>query len=206
MILWIQGGYTMIKELIQLQKKKLSINNDTIARELDVNPSTVFRWMNGETKRIPLNKLTKLSQLHEIPLNSFIEENKHLVKPILGKVRAGYDLLALENISGYEEVSESESLRGDYYLIVDGDSMSGSLIYDGDLVYVKQTNSIESGQIGVIMIGEEVTIKKVIFKDQLMILEATNPSVENRYFTETEVEQLPVKIIGRIVHSKRLFD
>lgn len=196
----------MIKELIQLQKKRLSISNETIAQELDVNPSTVFRWINGETKKIPVNKLEKLSKLLEIPVNSFIEENQHLVKPILGKVRAGYDLLAIENISGYEEVSQMESLRGDYYLIVDGDSMSGSLIYDGDLVFVKQTNSLDSGQIGVIMIGEEVTIKKVIFKDQLMILEASNPSVENRYFTAIEVEQLPVKIIGRIVHTKRLFD
>lgn len=196
----------MIKELIQLQKKRLSISNETIAQELDVNPSTVFRWINGETKKIPVNKLEKLSKLLKIPINSFIEENQHLVKPILGKVRAGYDLLAIENISGYEEVSQMESLRGDYYLIVDGDSMSGSLIYDGDLVFVKQTNSLDSGQIGVIMIGEEVTIKKVIFKDQLMILEASNPSVENRYFTAIEVEQLPVKIIGRIVHTKRLFD
>ncbi len=196
----------MIKELIQQQKKKLKISNETIAETLEVNPSTVFRWLNGETKKIPLSKKEQLSKLLELPLNSLVEENQHLIKPILGKVRAGYNLLAVENITGYEEVAESESKKGDYYLVVDGDSMSGSLIYDGDLVYVKQTSSIESGQIGVVMIGDEVTIKKVIYKDHLMILEATNQAVENRYFTKEEVEQIPVKVIGRIVHSKRLFN
>ena len=56
------------------------------------------------------------------------------------------------------------------------------------------------------MIGDdEVTVKKIIKKPDMLILEATNPQVENRYFTKEEVEYLPVRIIGKVVYTKTYF-
>lgn len=55
------------------------------------------------------------------------------------------------------------------------------------------------------MIQEEATVKKVIWKDDFMILEAGNPLVENRYFTKKEIQELPVQIIGKVVFSKTYF-
>lgn len=38
--------------------------------------------------------------------------------------------------------------------------MEGSHIYDGDLVYVQQCDCVESGQIAIVLVGQEATIKK----------------------------------------------
>ena len=55
------------------------------------------------------------------------------------------------------------------------------------------------------MIGDEATIKRVYYKDNLMILEASNPKYESHFFTMKEVEEIPVKIIGLVRFVRRDF-
>jgi hypothetical protein len=60
--------------------------------------------------------------------------------------------------------------------------------------------------IAIILIGDnEATVKRVIKKEHLLILEAANPNVENMYFTEKDVEELPVRIIGKVLYNKIRF-
>ena len=125
--------------------------------------------------------------------------------PVLGFVKGGYDLFAEENYLGEEDASLDERKSGDYFLKVTGDSMKGDGIMDGSLVLVKQTDSVENGKIAVVMVGDEVTVKRVYVKDKVMILEASNPEVENRYFSGTEVRTLPVRVIGRVVLCRTYF-
>ena len=85
--------------------------------------------------------------------------------------------------------------------------MNGAKIHDGDLVYIRQCSDVNSGEIAVVLIsGTEVTIKRVIKKPNMLILEAANPGIENRYFIPKEVEELPVKIIGKVLYSKTFFE
>ena len=125
--------------------------------------------------------------------------------PVLGYVKAGYNLFAEENWLGEEEVSLAEKKTGDFFLQVTGDSMNGAGILDGSLVLVRQSDTIDSGKIGVVLIGDEVTVKRVIYKNGMMILEAANPEVENRYFTAKEIRSVPVRILGRVVSCKTYF-
>jgi repressor LexA len=125
--------------------------------------------------------------------------------PVLGYVKAGYNLAAEENWLGEEEVSLAEKKTGDFYLRVEGDSMNGAGILDGSLVLVQQSETIDSGKIGVVLVGDEVTVKRVVYKKNMMILEAANPEVENRYFTADEVRSMPVQILGRVVSCKTYF-
>ncbi|MCD8028365.1 MAG: hypothetical protein LUF02_06825 [Erysipelotrichaceae bacterium] len=83
--------------------------------------------------------------------------------------------------------------------------MEGSHIFAGDLVYVQQCNEVSSGSIAIVMIGDEATIKKVTFKNDLMILEATNPKYDTKFFTPQEVEELPVRIIGLVRYVRTDF-
>ncbi|WP_254051821.1 LexA family protein [Erysipelothrix rhusiopathiae] len=102
-----------------------------------------------------------------------------------------------------EEVSKREYDQGDYFLKVVGDSMTGSRIYDGDLIFIKKTQDIVSGDIAVVLIqGDEVTVKRVILKDDLMILEATNPDYPTRYYNAEEVMMLPVEVIGKVLNVR----
>ncbi|WP_407384415.1 LexA family protein [Holdemanella porci] len=76
--------------------------------------------------------------------------------------------------------------------------MEGSHIYEGDLIYVQQCNTVAFGTISVVLIGEEATVKKVIYKNDLMILEASNPKYASRYFTPEEVDSIPVRILSKV--------
>ncbi len=196
-----------LKELITDYKQKHQLNNNEIARLLHVTKSTVSRWLSGDVKRVQGETLERLNDLLgydvEAMLNGTVIEFK---KPILGYVKAGYDMFGDENYLGEEDVTALEDKKGDYFLKVVGDSMIGVGIMDGSLAYIQQCHDVTSGTIGVVMIGkEEVTLKRIIKKPDMLVLEAANPTVENRYFTAQEVMSLPVEIIGKVIYTKTAF-
>ena len=189
------------KEYLKRYKEKMGVSNEYIASQLGVNRSTVTRWLKGDTKVTNPEVIEKLSFI--LGVESLINSEERYEKPVLGEVKAGYDLLIDENFEGYEQVTQDDYYRGDFFLRVVGDSMSGAHIHDGDLLYVKKCNDVPSGTIAVVLINRcEVTVKKVIKKEGLLILEPANPSVDVRYYSQEEVESLPVEIIGKALYSR----
>lgn len=193
------------KEYLKKYKEKMGVSNEYIASQLGVNRSTVTRWLKGDTKVTNPEVIEKLSFILgvDVDVESLINSEERYEKPVLGEVKAGYDLLIDENFEGYEQVTQDDYYRGDFFLRVVGDSMSGAHIHDGDLLYVKKCNDVPSGTIAVVLINHcEVTVKKVIKKEGLLILEPANPSVDVRYYSQEEVESLPVEIIGKALYSR----
>ncbi len=191
------------KEYLKKYKEKMGVSNEYIASQLGVNRSTVTRWLKGDTKVTNPEVIEKLSFILGVDVESLINSEERYEKPVLGEVKAGYDLLIDENFEGYEQVTQDDYYRGDFFLRVVGDSMSGAHIHDGDLLYVKKCNDVPSGTIAVVLINRcEVTVKKIIKKEGLLILEPANPSVDVRYYSQEEVESLPVEIIGKALYSR----
>lgn len=191
------------KEYLKKYKEKMGVSNEYIASQLGVNRSTVTRWLKGDTKVTNPEVIEKLSFILGVDVESLINSEERYENPVLGEVKAGYDLLIDENFEGYEQVTQDDYYRGDFFLRVVGDSMSGAHIHDGDLLYVKKCNDVPSGTIAVVLINRcEVTVKKVIKKEGLLILEPANPSVDVRYYSQEEVESLPVEIIGKALYSR----
>ena len=184
-----------LKELLIQYEIQNDLSHLDVANKVGVSLSTYYRWINGESTKLKRNTIERLSNVLECDIDSIIEETNR-IKPILGKVKAGYDLIAQQDIEGYVELGKADAQKGDYFLRVKGDSMEGSHIYDGDLLYVQICNEVPSGSIAVVLVGDEATVKKVKYKNDLMILEASNPKYEARYFTAKEVETIPVRIIG----------
>lgn len=193
----------LLSELIQYYRTKCNLSLEALGTYVQVSKSTIQRWESGETKNIPEAKLKLLSELFEVNIIAFLNGN---VKPILGFVKAGYDFYANENILGYEEVTCKEAKQGDFYLRVVGDSMTGSRIYEGDLIYVKKNGEIQSGDLAVILLNsDEVTIKKVIYNDSNILLVSTNPLYEPKVYNELDVKEGRLQIIGKVIHSKISF-
>lgn len=191
------------KEYLKKYKEKMGVSNEYIASQLGVNRSTVTRWLKGDTKVTNPEVIEKLSFILGVDVESLINSEERYEKPVLGEVKAGYDLLIDENFEGYEQVTQDDYYRGDFFLRVVGDSMSGAHIHDGDLLYVKKCNDVPSGTIAVVLINRcEVTVKKVIKKEGLLILEPAHPSCNVRYYSQEEVESLPVEIIGKALYSR----
>ena len=134
-----------------------------------------------------------------------VEKGLQFEKAIVDMLKAGYDLWTNQDVEGYLEVGKSDAERGDYFLRVVGDSMVGSHIYEDDLVFVQQCNSVNSGDITIVMIDEEVTIKKVYFKNDNLILVASNLKYDDRYFDQEEIERQNIQIIGKVLFVRRDF-
>lgn len=195
-----------LQEIINTYKKKSGEGDAEIARRTGVSRSTVTRWSSGAVKRISGETMRRVSEMVGFNVEPVMKGMDITVKlPVLGLVKGGYDLFAEENYLGEEEASLEDASKGDYYLQVTGDSMNGIGILDGSLVLVRQCSDVESGKIAVILINDEVTVKRVVYKEHMMILEAANPEVPSRYFTAKEMRDLPVRILGQVISCKTYF-
>lgn len=143
-----------------------------------------------------------LKKIGAIPLS----EIKTTKIPVLGKVKAGYNYLAQENIIDYIYFNIDGVDKENYYaLYVIGDSME-PLFDDGDIVIVHKQDDFNNGDNCVVLInGEEATIKKVYKGTTGIKLQAVNPYYPPRIFTEEEIRDLPVKVIGVVEKSIRNF-
>lgn len=125
--------------------------------------------------------------------------------PILGTVKAGYDYLAQENWIGTIDVETSLVGNGEDYfaLKVHGNSMSPSLI-ENDIVIVKKQNDFENGNIVVAIInGNEATIKRGKKSETGILLQPLNTAYEPLIFTNEEIKNIPVLIVGVVKQLKR---
>lgn len=93
--------------------------------------------------------------------------------PLVGRIACGMPILAEQNIEGM--ISVPETWRADFVLTCRGDSMA-PLIMDGDLVAVRSQPEVENGEIAVVRIGDEATLKKVNFDGTTMVLQPLNPA------------------------------
>jgi repressor LexA len=98
--------------------------------------------------------------------------------PLIGRIAAGTPIMAEENFQGFMDLKSffRQKDGGLFVLKVDGDSMSGVGIYDGDWVVVKRTTALKSGEIGVVYIGEDATVKRVITVEGGLRLQPENPA------------------------------
>ena len=141
---------------------------------------------------------------YDVPMESIpIKKIDKIKIPVLGKVKAGYDYLAQENIIGYESIDNVPEPENYYALQVTGDSME-PLFSDGDIAIVHKQDSFDSGNTCIILVnGDEATVKKVVKMDDGIDLIAMNPYYPVRHFSKNEINEIPVKIIGKVVEARK---
>lgn len=141
---------------------------------------------------------------YDVPMESTpIKKISKIRIPVLGKVKAGYDYLAQENIIGYESIDNVSDPENYYALQISGDSME-PLFSDGDIAIIHKQDDFESGNTCIILInGDEATVKKVVRMDDGIDLIAMNPYYPVRHFTKNEMNEIPVKIIGKVVEARK---
>lgn len=117
--------------------------------------------------------------------------------PVVGRVAAGEPILAQENIEGYIDAGQMFGPVGDKFVLkVAGESMVDEGIMDGDYVVV-EPGRVENGQIGVVLLDEEATLKRIYFQRGRIALKPANRSggYKTRYIKRGDG---PVRIIGRV--------
>ena len=117
--------------------------------------------------------------------------------PIVGRVRAGEPILAIENIEGYFNLDRSFASSKDVFLLrVQGDSMIDAHIQDGDFALVKPQSNAENGEIVVALIEDEATIKRIFTERDLIRLEPANPDMEPIVVKKGEKN---ITIVGKVI-------
>lgn len=123
--------------------------------------------------------------------------------PILGRVAAGTPILAEENIQGYMTMEKLFGRgKGTFLLRVAGDSMVDEGIMDGDYVVVKAGSAVEDGQIGIVLLDDEATVKRVFVQKDRIALKPANrrAGYKTRYIKQFDKN---VRILGRVVGCVR---
>lgn len=117
--------------------------------------------------------------------------------PIVGEVAAGNPILAAENIDGIMEldptlVRDSHA----YFLRVRGESMIEANICDGDLVLIQPQQEAASGEIVVVMIDDEATLKRFYRRAGYIELRPENSAMASII---VRPEMGEVRVLGRPV-------
>ncbi len=195
------------KENLRLLRKQNSVSQNEIADFLGYKSfTTVQKWEDG-TSMPNASTISKIADFFDITINDLLNVdlrkiNSNLI-PVIGTIRGGTPLFADQNIVDYERVEYEESNDGEYfYLDVIGDSMKNIRILDGDRVYIRKQSTLNNGEVGVILIDDEATLKRVFFEEDKLILKSENELYEPMIYNVKDVSDKNIKIIGKLIHNK----
>lgn len=199
-----------MNNLKQIRKEK-HLTQASVASMLGINQNTYSYWENGKVK-IDNDSLKKLSDFFDVSIdyilgNTEINSTKKSVKiPVIGRVAAGIPFSAVENIIDYEEIEEDLSKTGDFFALqIHGNSMEPRFCI-GDVVIVRQQSDVDSGSIAIVLInGEDATCKKVMKHTNGITLISLNPAYQPVFYTNEEIETLPVRILGKVIELRAKF-
>ena len=125
---------------------------------------------------------------------------------VLGRVAAGVPIEAVEEIIGEEKISRKMANSGEYFgLRISGDSMEPT-IHHGSIVIVRQQDDVENGEIAIVVVnGNDATCKRIEKFDNGIMLVPINTEYEEKFYSNEEIESLPVKIVGKVVQARTNF-
>lgn len=159
-----------------------------ISQALNINPT----WLLGYDVSFEENSKQELTSTYD---NLYKIDKIKL--PLLGKVACGEPIYADEDRESY--VMVGTDVKADFCLRCQGDSMINARIHDGDIVFVRKQDIVDNGEIAVVIIDDEATLKRFYYyKDQnLVILKPENPKYEDIILTGEKLDE--VKVIGKAV-------
>lgn len=219
-----------IKDIIKQRRIELGMTMKELADKVGVSEGTVSRWESGNISNMRRDKVALLSQVLGIPaevimgwetdvsrferyaegINRYRAENEYgktVAIPVVRRVAAGLPLTSFETTIGYEPLTENTAKTGTYFALqISGDSMSPN-IADGDIVICRQQEDAEDGQIVVALInGDDGCCKRLRkYPDGTIALLSDNTSYQPMYFSTSEIDNTPVRIMGIVKELRRKF-
>ena len=171
-----------------------------IAREIGFkSPNAAEEHLKALARKGYIEMLSGTSRGIRILVNDEEAANEDSL-PLVGRVAAGTPIEAIEHIEDHYPVSGSMfNPTADYLLRVNGNSMENIGILDGDLLAVHKTKVAKNGQVVVARVDDEVTVKRLEKKGNLIYLHPENDELESIVvdprFEYIEIEGIAVGVI-----------
>lgn len=206
----------MFAEYLKQARKAKKMSQVELAQRLGVTQQAVGKWENKKSTPDP-NMVARIAEVLETTADFLLGFNhpsqetqeaeerffggrQHYPIPVIGTVKAGYGGLAFEEDYGteYACVKDPENY---FFLVVKGDSMEPR-IFDGDLALVHRQTTLDDGDLGIMVYGDEGegTLKKFLRRGNAVVLKAFNPTYEDKILRGEELAHLYVA--GKVVETK----
>ncbi len=201
-------------QILKRLRQSKNLYQKDVAAFLGIDRTTYVKYESGASEP-DFKTIKKLADYFDVSVDYLLgreqgpkpsRHNSSVRIPVLGYVPAGLPIEAVEDILDYEEITPEMARNGEHFALkIKGDSMT-PIILNGDIVIVRLQPDVESGETAIIKInGDEATCKKVVKQSNGISIVANNPVYEPRFFSNEEVNELPVTVIGKVVELRRSF-
>ena len=200
-------------------RKKAGMTQKQVAEHIGISQNAYSYWESGRNN-VDSESMKKLSDLFNVSIDYLLgrdtpaqapapvelRASRGVKIPVLGYVRAGIPLDAVEEIIDYEEITPGLAATGEFFgLVIKGDSMH-PVLQDGDVVIVRCQPDAETGDVVVALVnGDDATVKKLKKTETGIMLIPENRDYEPFFYDAKDVEYLPVAIIGKVTELRRKF-
>ena len=201
-----------IGERIKHRRKTLGLSAEEVAEKMGVSAATVYRYESSDILNMGIDKLELIAKAlkttpaalmgweektSNIPQFDNISPIKTKKFPLLGDIACGQPIFADEEHESYIEAGAV--IKADFCLKCQGDSMIGARIMPGDIVFIRQQDMVDNGEIAAVVIDDSATLKRVYYYPERgkLILQAENPAYEPLVYIGEELNY--IRILGKAV-------
>lgn len=209
-----------INENIKRLRLEKGMTLADVGGKIGVRDATIQRYESGEIKTLKYDTVVKLADVFGVSPSELMgwqdeqgAEHPHAGTcggvriPVLGTVAAGIPIEAVENVIDYEEIDAGLARTGEFFaLAVRGASME-PVLFEGDIIIIRKQSTVDTGDVAVVLInGDEATVKKIRRERGGVFLIGYNTAVyEPHFYSNVDIEKLPVQILGKVIELRRKF-
>ena len=192
-------------ERLRYARKEKGLTQKELALKIDAAHNSISNWENNQNMPDP-DTIQNLCWALDVQPNYFFSFDAPLPGniipvpemrkiPLLGRIACGAPILAEEHIEEYIDIPKH--IHADFALTCQGDSMINARIFDGDIVYIRQQDTVESGEIAAVLIDNDATLKRIRIFDDHISLEPENP--QYRPIVLWGEDMNTVRILGKAI-------
>ena len=197
-----------------IRKYRLAANMKQIelCKTIGISQGALSGWETGRYEP-DLKSIEKMALLFNVSIDDLLghkspspQKGKGVKIPVYGNVAAGIPIEAITDIEDFEEIPEDWLGSGEFIALrIKGDSMEPR-IESGDVVIVRLQQTAENGDTVIALInGDEATCKKIKIRPEGIMLSSINTAYEPMFYSNKEIKELPVKILGVVVELRAKF-
>lgn len=204
----------MFGNVLKNLRMSKGLSQEELSNKFGVSTSTI--GMYETNKREPnFDLLKEFAKFFNVSTDYLLEQIKKddltnfdiIQIPLLGKIQAGVPTEMFLDVIDYIDIP-ADMARGNkelFALKTKGKSMEPNFI-EGDILIFEKTEDCENGQFCAVAVnGDDATFKKVTKTDTGIMLQPLNPAFETKFYTNDQIDSLPVTIIGVLKESRRKY-
>lgn len=200
-----------IGEKIKRMRLDLKLTQEELAIAAGTTKQTIHKYETGIISNIPASKIKAIAdKLNSTPaylmgweeISTTTNYENYGLRPIekkkfpmIGEIACGEPIFCNEDYESFVEASSN--IDADFCLTAKGDSMINARIFDGDIVFVKSQSYVDNGEIAVVVIDDEATLKRVYKYPNRVELRPENPTYKVLNYEGDQLEH--INILGKAV-------